>query len=61
MEIGIRTKKCSECGEAFPVSEYITKYRNATTTYTACRKCRRKLYRKEYKKKQKVEPWFIKY
>ena len=61
MEISVLTKKCADCGEIFPVSEFTTRYRNATTTYTVCRKCRPKFHRKERKKKRELEPWFIKF
>lgn len=62
MAIVVQTKKCSECGKEFPISEYMARYRDKTTTYTTCKECRYKLYGRAYNKKKKTtEPWFIKY
>ena len=55
------TKKCAECGRVFPMSEYITKYRNRTPTYAVCKECKGKLYSKEYTKKQAPQAWEIKF
>jgi DNA-directed RNA polymerase subunit RPC12/RpoP len=61
MAIVVQTKKCSECGKEYPVSEYMARYRDKTTTYTTCRECRYKVYGREYhKKRHSKEPWFVK-
>lgn len=58
----VQKKKCSECGQEFPVSEFMARYKDKTTTYTTCKECRYKLYARSYnKKRNQTEPWNIKF
>lgn len=41
------TKLCRQCGKEYSTKEFVTNWRNGTTTYTCCKACRKELYKRK--------------
>lgn len=55
------TKLCRQCGKERPTKEFVTNWRNGTTTYTCCKACRQEIYQADCNNR-KVDaanmPWY---